>query len=520
MKLINKVIVSTLAVSTIGAGVMFMNYNSSNILTDYNNIQNGVSKRADLKAQMIQPGNKEGSDDPLVTSNQFDPSKGYQQNSPVPDSLDPNEVIAWVNAQNISPQRKALLNKGLAVFKKARYNCVTPAHMNQNVPDITGLEIECSGFIGYCMKQGAGIDKDSDNLGNVAGIAKSPKWEHVKSNFLPGDCGFYLKAYQNGASGHIGYYIGENSKGEQIFLHAGGSSKERTPTPFLSTHPSFHKDEMLRYIPLAEFDKQVATSTPAPGVTTIKSGTVQEIQWNQSWKYANLSVVHDPSVKMTVPQNPNGKVVCIDPGHGSIAASKVSTRAYPNGEPILTSGTNKAGSTTRTGASTGGQFVVGNHMTEAEATLKLGKIVKQKLLDKGYTVIMVREASDCNNDNIARMVYANNNAQMVVSLHFNDKSAQQNRRMMVLTPVAGSKDRENLVNNYQTIKATEAKFKEGFAKGGWGIKADNESDLAFFAYSSIPAVMCEMADFDDVLSDADFDTMANSVVAGIENVLK
>jgi len=89
---------------------------------NYNNIQNGVSKRADLKAQMIQPGNKEGSDDPLVTSNQFDPSKGYTQSSPVPDSLDPNEVMAWVNAQNISPQRKALLNKGLNVYKKARYN--------------------------------------------------------------------------------------------------------------------------------------------------------------------------------------------------------------------------------------------------------------------------------------------------------------------------------------------------------------------------------------------------------------
>ena len=139
MKLINKVIISTLAVSTIGAGVMFMNYNSSNIVSDYNNIQNGVSKRADLKAQMIQPGNKEGSDDPLVTSNQFDPSKGYTQSSPVPDSLDPNEVMAWVNAQNISPQRKALLNKGLSVHKKARYTLDYKPHMNQNVPDITGL---------------------------------------------------------------------------------------------------------------------------------------------------------------------------------------------------------------------------------------------------------------------------------------------------------------------------------------------------------------------------------------------
>ena len=169
MKLINKIIVSTLAVSTIGAGVMFMNYNSSNILTDYNNIQNGVSKRADLK---------EGSDDPLVTSNQFDPSKGYTQSSPVPDSLDPNEVMAWVNAQNISPQRKALLNKGLAVFKKARYNCVTPAHMNQNVPDITGLEIECSGFVGYCMKQGAGVGQ-TFYLEIVDSILKLMRMEHL-----------------------------------------------------------------------------------------------------------------------------------------------------------------------------------------------------------------------------------------------------------------------------------------------------------------------------------------------------
>lgn len=520
MKLVYKVIIGTLAVSTVGVGTMFMNYNSSNILSDYTNLQRVDTRRSDLRAQMQQPANGTGSDDPVVSANQFDSSKGYTQTSPVPDSLDPTEVMNWINAQNISPQRKALLNKGMAVYKKAKYNCVGSAHNNQNVPDITGLEIECSGFVGYCLKQGAGIEKDVGDFGTVSAISKSDRFEHVKSNFLPGDCGFILYS-SGGASGHIGYYVGTNSKGEQIFLHAGGSSKERTPTPYLSTHGKFHKDEMLRNKDLAVFDTQVpATSTPVPGATKITPGTTQEIQWNPSWKYANKSVVHDPSVKITTPQNPNGKVVFIDPGHGSKAANKVQTPAYPNGEAILVTGTNKVGATTRVGASTGGTFVTGSRMTEAEATLKLGKIVKQKLLDKGYTVIMSREASDCNNDNIARMVYANNNAQLNVSLHFNTAEAAQNKRLMILTPIERQKARENLNNNYDTIKATEAKFKEGFATGGWGVKSDSTTDLAFHVYATIPAVMCEMADFDDDLTESDFETMANSVVAGIENVLK
>lgn len=520
MKLVHKVIIGTLSVSVVGVGIMFMNYNSSNIVSDYTNLQRVDTRRSDLKAQMKQPANGNGNDDPAVSANQFDPSKSYAQTSPVPDSLDPTEVMAWINAQNISPQRKALLNKGLSMYKKATYSLSTPAHNNQNVPDITGLQIECSGFVAFCMKQGAGIGKEIGDFGNVEAIAKGGKWEHVKSNFLPGDCGFYLKASKTGASGHIGYYVGTNSKGEQIFLHAGSTMSGKV-TPYLSTHNGFAKDEMLRHKDLAVFDTQVpATSTPTPGATKITPGTTQEIQWNPSWKYANKSVVHDPSVKMTTPQNPNGKIVFIDPGHGSKAAQNVQTPAYPNGEAVLVSGTNKAGATTRIGASSGGTFVTGARMTEAEATLKLGKIVKQKLLEKGYTVIMSREASDCNNDNIARMVYANNNAQLNVSLHFNEAKAAQNKRLMVLTPIEGQKARENLNNNYQTIKNTEAKFKEGFATGGWGIKSDSTTDLAFHVYATIPAVMCEMADFDDDLSEADFETMANSVVAGIENVLK
>ena len=52
--------------------------------------------------------------------------------------------------------------------------------------------------------------------------------------------------------------------------------------------------------------------------------------------------------------------------------------------------------------------------------------VKQKqLLKEGYNVLMVRESDDAQLDNIARTVFANNNADYHIALHYDSTSSNK-----------------------------------------------------------------------------------------------
>ena len=52
-------------------------------------------------------------------------------------------------------------------------------------------------------------------------------------------------------------------------------------------------------------------------------------------------------------------------------------------------------------------------------------VVKKKLLKAGYNVLMVRESEYSQIDNIGRTVYANNNADYHIALHYDSSSANK-----------------------------------------------------------------------------------------------
>ena len=51
--------------------------------------------------------------------------------------------------------------------------------------------------------------------------------------------------------------------------------------------------------------------------------------------------------------------------------------------------------------------------------------VKKQLLKEGYNVLMVRESDDAQLDNIARTVFANNNADYHIALHYDSTSSNK-----------------------------------------------------------------------------------------------
>lgn len=78
--------------------------------------------------------------------------------------------------------------------------------------------------------------------------------------------------------------------------------------------------------------------------------------------------------------------------------------------------TTGAGATSAVAVSGGTTFQDGT--PEAKVTLQAAQKLRDKLLDKGYDVLMIRDSDDVQLDNIARTVIANNMADCHIALHW------------------------------------------------------------------------------------------------------
>lgn len=89
----------------------------------------------------------------------------------------------------------------------------------------------------------------------------------------------------------------------------------------------------------------------------------------------------------------------------------------------VTGGTTGAGATSAVAVSSGMTFADGT--AESKVTLAMAKVLKTKLLNAGYDVLMIRESDDVQLDNIARTVIANNNADCHIALHWDSTSSNK-----------------------------------------------------------------------------------------------
>ena len=171
--------------------------------------------------------------------------------------------------------------------------------------------------------------------------------------------------------------------------------------------------------------------TPAPAAASGNSGTAStggaQISVSSDWKYADFSKIKSGSAVLykTASSARKNKTVCVNAGHGTSGGGSVKTQCHPDGTPKVTGGTTGAGATEAAAVSSGMTFNDGT--AEANVTLALARILKEKLLSEGYDVLMIRESEDVQLDNIARTVLANNKADCHIALHWdstaNDKGA-------------------------------------------------------------------------------------------------
>ena len=251
-------------------------------------------------------------------------------------------------------------------------------------------------------------------------------------------------------------------------------------------------------------------------IAALANGT--EIGLDSNWKYANFSKIHTGKAKFykTTATNPNGIVITVNAGHGTSGGSSQKTQTHPDGTAKVTGGTTKAGAKESIAISEGMTFSDG--ATEAEINLKVALKLRDKLLAKGYNVLMIRETSDVQLDNIARTVIANNNSHAHIAIHYDSSTSDKGAFYMQVPdvdsykkmyPVSTMWQRHDRLGN-SLISGLKEKNVKIFGKGKM------EMDLTQTSYSTIPSVDIELGDKKTPHDDATNDKMAEGLAAGVD----
>jgi len=210
------------------------------------------------------------------------------------------------------------------------------------------------------------------------------------------------------------------------------------------------------------------------------------------------------------------KTVCVNAGHGTKGGSSVKTLCHPDGSAKVTSGTTAAGATTAIAVSSGMTFSDGT--PESEVTLKMAKILRDKLLAEGYDVLMIRETDDVQLDNVARTVLANNLADCHLALHWDSTTTDKGCFYMSVPNHAGYRAMEPVASHWESHNRLGDCLIDGLREKGNKIFSSGamEMDLTQTSYSTIPSVDIELGDKASSHSAETLEKLADGLIAGIE----
>ncbi len=242
-----------------------------------------------------------------------------------------------------------------------------------------------------------------------------------------------------------------------------------------------------------------------------------QIGVSSDWKYADFSKIKSGSAVLykTASSSRKNKTVCVNAGHGTSGGGSVKTQCHPDGTPKVTGGTTGAGATEAVAVSSGMTFNDGT--SEANVTLALARILKEKLLAEGYDVLMIRESEDVQLDNIARTVLANNKADCHIALHWDSTANDKGAFYMSVPNVASYRAMEPVASHWEQHNRLGEALVQGLKGAGVKIFSGGsmEMDLTQTSYSTVPSIDIELGDKASDHSAGTLNTLANGLTSGV-----
>lgn len=247
------------------------------------------------------------------------------------------------------------------------------------------------------------------------------------------------------------------------------------------------------------------------------SGT-ENVYLDSSWEYADHTVINSGyAVLYTAEASRKNLVVGVNAGHGTSGGTSVKTLCHPDGSAKTTGGTTGQGATQAVAVSSGMTFKDGT--AESSVTLRMAQILRDKLLAAGYDVLMVRDGSDVQLDNIARTVICNNRANCHIALHWDGDGLDYDKGCFYIRVPDGIKGMEPVASHWQQHDALGAALVEGLRGQGAKIngKGSMTIDLTQTSYSTVPSVDMELGNACSDHSDGTLGMLADGLVAGVNS---
>ena len=244
----------------------------------------------------------------------------------------------------------------------------------------------------------------------------------------------------------------------------------------------------------------------------------RQVLLDPNWDYAEFAKITSGTAVLYQSQTAERKnlTICVNAGHGTKGGASVKTQCHPDGSPKVTGGTTGAGAVTAAAVSGGMTFDDGT--PESSVTLSMALILKDRLLAKGYDVLMIRETEDVQLDNIARTLIANNASDCHIALHWDSTSSNKGAFYMSVPNNAAYRNMEPVKSNWQKHNALGESLVAGLKEKGVKIFSGGsmEMDLTQTSYSTVPSVDIELGDKASDHSLAALKQLADGLAAGID----
>lgn len=265
-------------------------------------------------------------------------------------------------------------------------------------------------------------------------------------------------------------------------------------------------------------DEQDADNSSANVADNDSYGDGQQIGLDPSWEYAEYAkITSGEAVMYRASSNRKGIVVGVNAGHGTSGGESVKTLCHPDGSPKTTGGTTGAGAVKAIAVSGGMTFDDGT--PESTVTLKMAKILKSRLLAAGYDVLMIRDDSDVQLDNVARTVICNNVADCHIALHWDGDGLSYDKGCFYISVPDGIKDMEPVASHWREDDALGECLIEGLSACGAKINGGGSMsiDLTQTSYSTVPSVDIELGNACSDHSESALENLADGLLMGVES---